>query len=200
MGTSTSTPLAAAALAMPSPPESELAASPVGPDWFVGLTPLQLAPRTVTAMGQFVSVLGQPNNAAAAQMAATLLPCRGGYTSAGGALWARPQPLLLPLSFPQFFAASLGRQLCLLQCYTHYGYTHCGYTHAYCGYTYSGQTYYGRTYYGHTKYGVVSQARRGGWSPAYPVRAALTSHGGRAPEQSGAATPSEQCARPLEEA
>jgi hypothetical protein len=109
VGTSTSTPLAAAALAMPSPPESELAASPVGPDWFVGLTPLQLAPRTVTAMGQFVSVLGQPNNAAAAQMAATLLPCRGGYTSAGGALWARPQPLLLPLSFPQFFAASLGR-------------------------------------------------------------------------------------------
>ena len=134
VGTSTSTPLAAAALAMPSPPESELAASPVGPDWFVGLTPLQLAPRTVTAMGQFVSVLGQPNNAAAAQMAATLLPCRGGYTSAGGALWARPQPLLLPLSFPQFFAASLGRQLCSYAyywCYTHYGYTHCGYTNAY---------------------------------------------------------------------
>ena len=110
VGTSTSTPLAAAALAMPSPPDSDLAASPMGPDWFVGLTPLQLAPRNVTAMGQFVSVLGQPNNAAAAQMAATLLPCRGGYTSAGGALWARPQPLLLPLSFPQFFAASLGRQ------------------------------------------------------------------------------------------
>ena len=42
-------------------------------------------------------------------MAASLLPCRGGYTSGGGALWARPQPLLLPLSFPQFFSASLGR-------------------------------------------------------------------------------------------
>jgi len=112
VGTSSSTPLAAAALAMPPPPESDLAASPMspmGPDWFVGLTPLQLAPRNVTAMGQFVSVLGQPNNAAAAQMASSLLPCRGGYTSAGGALWARPQPLLLPLSFPQFFAASLGR-------------------------------------------------------------------------------------------
>lgn len=161
VGTSSSTPLAAAALAMPPPPESDLAASPMspmGPDWFVGLTPLQLAPRNVTAMGQFVSVLGQPNNAAAAQMASSLLPCRGGYTSAGGALWARPQPLLLPLSFPQFFAASLGRHGyadhsgCAYYCYTHHGYT-------YCALTYSGHTNHGHTYYG-----VAPQARRGGWS------------------------------------
>ena len=113
VGISSATPLAAAALALPSPlampPESALAAPPVEPDWFVGLSPLQLAPRSVTATGQFVSVLGQPDGAAAAAMAAALLPCRGGYTSGGGALWARPQPLLLPLSFPQFFAASLGR-------------------------------------------------------------------------------------------
>ena len=56
--------------------------------------------------------ISPPSNcpgASAAQMASALLPCRGGYTSAGGALWARPQPLLLPLSFPQFFAASLGK-------------------------------------------------------------------------------------------
>ena len=119
MGVSSATPLAAAALAMPSPlatpsplaapPESSLAAPPVEPDWFVGLTPLQRAPRTATAMGQIVSVLGQPDGAAAAAMAAALLPCRGGYAAGGGALWARAQPLLLPLSFPQFFAASLGR-------------------------------------------------------------------------------------------
>ena len=118
VGVSSATPLAAAALAMPAPlampslatpPESRLAAPPVEPDWFVGLTPLQRAPRTATALGQLVSVLGQPNGAAAAAMAAALLPCRGGYAAGGGALWARAQPLLLPLSFPQFFAASLGR-------------------------------------------------------------------------------------------
>ena len=119
VGVSSATPLAAAALAMPSPlaapaplatpAESGLAAPPLEPDWFVGLTPLQRAPRTATAMGQIVSVLGQPDGAAAAAMAAALLPCRGGYAAGGGALWARAQPLLLPLSFPQFFAASLGR-------------------------------------------------------------------------------------------
>ena len=54
-------PLAAAALAMPPPRDGNLAAPLLssGPDWFVGLTPLQLSPRNVTAMGQFVSVLGQ---------------------------------------------------------------------------------------------------------------------------------------------
>ena len=65
VGVSAATPLAAAALAMPPPPDGAPPPATSGPEWFVGLTPLQLAPRNVTAMGQFVSVLGQPSGTAA---------------------------------------------------------------------------------------------------------------------------------------
>jgi len=113
--------LAAASLATPLPPDARPPPPPYRPadaawegppldpfrfDWFRPLAPLQLAPRCRPAHEQVVSWLGLDGGGIkAAPVVRSLLPSRG----AGGSLWVRPQPLVLPLSFPQFFSDSMGK-------------------------------------------------------------------------------------------
>lgn len=74
--------------------------------WFMPMAPLQRAPAICRAYEQHISWLGHPGGGRAiAPLVPTLLPCR----SDGGAFWVRPQPFALPLSFPQFFCAAVGR-------------------------------------------------------------------------------------------
>ncbi|KAL1523390.1 hypothetical protein AB1Y20_018333 [Prymnesium parvum] len=100
--------LAAAALAVPLPPDgASLSLKQAHQfDWFQPLAPLQLAPRAHAAHEQAVSWLGLPGGGRqAAATVRSLLPSRG----SGGVLWTRPQHLVLPLSFPQFFSNAVGR-------------------------------------------------------------------------------------------
>ena len=99
VGIHPATPLAAATLALPPPPDASPPSASASPpptsasasgiserDWFVGLAPLQLAPRNVTAMGQFLSVLGQPSGAEARPKSPGLTshgPTSPGLTSHG---------------------------------------------------------------------------------------------------------------------
>ena len=62
-------------------------------------------PSVCRAFHQQISWLGHAGRGRAiAPLIPQLLPCR----SEGGALYVRPQPFALPLSFPQFFSSSVG--------------------------------------------------------------------------------------------
>ena len=93
------------ALALPIPAEPPLEQAQRG--WFAPLAPLQRAPTAVRAHAQHVGWLGHSGGArAVAGMLPRMLPCG----SNGGGLWVRRKPLALPLAYPQFFCASVGRE------------------------------------------------------------------------------------------
>jgi hypothetical protein len=75
-------------------------------DWLCACSPLQRPPRRCPAFAQSVVWLGQAAGGAA--VAAALPRLLPSHSAASTALWTRPQRLLLPISFPQFFARSVG--------------------------------------------------------------------------------------------
>ena len=104
-------PLAAAALALPftPPPARADARAPRAPAAaagmeFIGCAPMQRAPHACAAVAQSASWLGTRRADAPLALAAAL-PCQ---CAADTAIWCRPQPLALPISYPQFFAPHIG--------------------------------------------------------------------------------------------
>lgn len=94
--------ISTAVLGLPMPDEEE----DIRRDgWLAPLLPLQRPPSVCRAFHQQISWLGHAGRGRAiAPLIPQLLPCR----SEGGALYVRPQPFALPLSFPQFFSSSVG--------------------------------------------------------------------------------------------
>ena len=97
--------LSTAVLGMPMPGVSGDSKIIQRDGWLSPLLALQRPPSVCRAFEQQVVFLGQAGGGRAiAPLVPSLLPCRND----GGALWVRPQPFALPLSFPQFFSPAVG--------------------------------------------------------------------------------------------